>query len=69
MYLLPCGAQLRKIVVQDLFDAVELASAEAIVTSQADRPSQTIQIEGRVPLRANDVHVCGPMVVRKNDYA
>ena len=56
-------------LVQDFSDAVEFASAKAVVPAQTHRTDRTIQIEDGETLGTDDVNVCRPMVVRVNDYA
>jgi hypothetical protein len=56
-------------LVQDHFDAVELASGEAIVLTKPDRTCRTAQIEDRFRPRTDDVNVCWPVVIRVDDYS
>jgi hypothetical protein len=55
--------------LQDQFDAVELTSGEAVVLAQVNRSFRAVQIEERFMLWADDVNVCGPVVVRVDDYS
>jgi hypothetical protein len=69
MYLFPHSAQLHDVFVQDQFDAAELARGEAVVLTQVNRAFRAVQIEERFMLGADDVNVCGPVVVRVDDYS
>ena len=56
-------------LVQNPFDAVELAIGEAIVLAKAHWTFRTVQIEDRFRPGTDDMNVCWPVVVGVDDYS
>jgi hypothetical protein len=69
MYLLPCGAECRKIRRQCLLDSREFTISEAEVLAQANGAIRTPQIKERFVLCPDHVNMFRPMVVGTDDHS
>jgi hypothetical protein len=69
MFLLPGGAEYRKIRGQCLLALREFTITEAEVLAQAYGAIGTSQVKERFVLRSNDVDICGLMVVGIDDHS